>query len=139
MRPMIEGDEEFKIKTLEALIVITYKSEEKFDTVLKYIGIIRQSHQNGMNGLIENSNPPVLTVEKSVYSSQKEWYASIIVHGSYQSKLYHDYLETIQTNFAPFDYSKEKAEPACIDYQIAFLEEINAEQQLIDYAKSKKR
>ena len=133
MKPIIEGDDDFKIKTLEALIVITYKAEEKFNNVLKYIGRIKQGEQSGVH---ESANPPTFIVGKSTYFSQKEWYASEIVHSSYHSKLYHDYIETSKTESEY--YSGEKAEYACLNYQISFLEEIGAEQYLIDTAKSKK-
>jgi len=132
MRPLIEGDDNFKIKTLEALILIQYKSEEKFNIVLKYIGRIIRGGQSVMRA---DANPPAFVVGERTYLSQTEWYAGCIVHDAYHSKLYHDYLE--KHSSVPDDvWTGEKAEYACLEYQISFLEEIGAAQHNIDHAKS---
>lgn len=152
MRPIIDGDDNFKIKTLEALILIQYKSEEKAEVVLKYISEIKQSENS--KRLEENLINKSFSFDKTTYTSQTEWYASCIVHDAYHSKLYHD-CYAIHGGSIPNDihihvdnkdnkdnkndidiFSVEKEEYACLEYQISFLEEINADKSLIDYAKS---
>jgi len=132
MMPIIEGDDNFEAKTLEALYLIQYKSSENYNMVIKYVGRIKQGQQSGMAAY---ENPPTYYVGKATYSSKRDWYASTIVHDAYHSKLYHDYIQS--HGWVPNDiWTGEKAEYACLEIQISFLEEIQADIQLITSAKS---
>ncbi|MCL2773492.1 MAG: hypothetical protein FWD71_09095 [Oscillospiraceae bacterium] len=131
MKPLIEGDSLF-IAYTEATLVVIERSPDKYDVVSKYVGKIKQGERSGMAAY---ENPPTFYVGEPTYSSQTEWYASAVVHDSYHSKLYHDYLAN--HGWVPQDiWCGEKAEYACLEYQISFLEEINADEYLINHAKS---
>ncbi|MDR1914887.1 MAG: copper amine oxidase N-terminal domain-containing protein, partial [Clostridiales bacterium] len=117
----IEGDAVFTKNTQDALDLIEEKSIASYKMVTKYIGIIRQSSYSGMAA---NYSPPTYLVGETA-NSETVWYASTIVHDSYHSKLYHDYLA--QHGNVPDDiWMGATAEGQCLEIQIAFLEEIGA-------------
>jgi len=135
MNIIIEGNKYFENKTLEALYLIELKSSEKYNIVSKYIRKIQQGENSKwvLNNLINKT----FKFGEQVYSSYKEFYAQSIVHDSYHSKLYYDYIENHGVNYVPDNiYSGEKAEWACLEYAISFLEEIRAPQHLINHVKS---
>jgi len=131
----IEGCDYFKVNTLKALHLIKNKLPEEYNAVLNYINKIKQGNNSQWfeNNLINK----IFSFGELTYSSLIECYASSIVHDSYHSKLYHDYCKTYGTTNVPYNvYGGENGEYACLEYQISFLEKINAEKSLIDQAKS---
>jgi hypothetical protein len=128
----IIGNEIFNSNTLKALDIIK-KAPAIYETVTKYIGIIKQTKTSGMAAY---ENPPVFYVGDATSQASSTWYASCIVHDSYHSKLYHDYLD-LHGYGVPYDvWAKYDAEMKCLEFQIGFLKEIKAPQSEINHAKS---
>ena len=128
----IDGDADFTQKTKAALDIIREKTPATYAMVLRYVAIIRQGAQSGMWATL---NPPVFVVGNATYVSKAMWYASAIVHDAFHSKLYYDHFW--EYGFCPNDiWTGTKAEMACLEIQITFLEEIGAPQSLIEHAKS---
>jgi hypothetical protein len=135
MSIIIEGSSYFERQTSEALRIIKLNSPEKYNTVSKYINKIKQGENSRWHR--DNLINRIFEFGEKVYSSYREYYAQSIVHDAYHSKLYHDYIEKHGSNYVPNNiYSGEKAEWACLEYGISFLEEINAPEHLINHVKS---
>ena len=128
----IIGDEFFVERTEKALELIKNQYPDCYDLVTNYVGIIEQYSESGMWAF---ENPPIFRVGLATYSSSTTWYASSIVHDSYHSKLYNDYL--VSHDSVPAEIWRDmEAEMACLELQIHFLETIGAPEAEIEHAKS---
>jgi hypothetical protein len=81
-------------------------------------------------------NPPRYQVGKKTIEAGTVWYAGTIVHDACHSQLYHDYLFKNQTAEVPYnEFGGEDSERKCLNVQLKALEEIGAEQEILDYVK----
>ena len=125
------GDTDFVARTQNALGTIK-KSAKAYELITKYLGRIQQASSSSM---LADVDPPTYAVGSHTYNSSVTWYASTIVHDSYHSKLFHDYL-ALNGNVPGDIWTGETAEMMCLEIQIAFLEEIAAPRSEIEHAKS---
>ncbi|MDO8609977.1 MAG: hypothetical protein Q7R95_05480, partial [bacterium] len=117
-----------------ALQLLKTKAAEEYQMVTKYIGVI-ECVTSG-SGMQAWNNPPRFQIGK-LSMGNPVWEAGAIVHDSFHSKLYHDYLDNNPdiTTVPDEIWTGEVAETRCLDVQVQALQKLGAEQWLIDGAK----
>ena len=127
----IQGSEEFSVRTKEALKVLI--PTQSFREIKPYISIIKEAQRSGMQVYGEK---PTYEVGEKTWKHSVAWYASTIVHDGYHSKLYHDAKAKNNGNEpGPEIWSGTKAEKNCLKFQLKALEELKADEYIINYIK----
>jgi len=125
----IVGDATFVENTKKALALIK-KSPKAYEIVTYYVGRIKQAPSSGMAAYL---NPPTFNVGEATSTYSTTWYATCIVHDSYHSKLYNDYLTTHKS--VPYNkWANYTAEMKCLEVQISFQKEIGAPKNELDHS-----
>lgn len=134
-RPKTVGDSDCIAKTNEALNLLQIKDPDKYLTVMEYVGKIECIPAGSSIDVAED--PPRFLVGAVTMNKGTLWYASVIAHDSYHSKLYRDYLDEHPDIGVPDNiYSGKQGEQKCIDYQADALVKMGADQATIDWVKN---
>lgn len=130
----IQGSPQFREQVANALALLKSKSPQGFEIVTNYVGLIEQHEHSGMQ---VHHNPPVFQLnDKSAFYSLT-WCAGVIAHDSFHSKLYFDYKKQHSWSLwvPPGVHGGAKAEHACLQHQLAVLQNIGAPTNEIDWCR----
>lgn len=131
---IIEGDKKFTTQTIKALGVLKRKTPRVYnDFILKFVRKIKLYKTSGMN--LFAKTPTFEVSSKTAFKSLK-WYASVIAHEAYHSKLYFEYNKKNKKEVPREVYASQKAEIKCIRYQIKIGRKIGLSSADIKYIKS---
>jgi hypothetical protein len=126
----IRGNEMFVRQTREALSLA--RMYPGFSMVQPYLKVIQESRASGMAAY---RREPTFLVGARTWTALTVWYASAILHDAFHSKLYHEN----RRKFLCFTYTPDhcwkgkEAERKCLEFQLDFLESVDAPQYLIVY------
>lgn len=126
----IKGDDNCKSITQEKLNLISSKDPDDFNNIVeKYLGIINCADRQ--SGTYSWERPPRFQVGTLTMNSGM-MYAGAIVHDSYHSKLYNDYLIQNNVKTVPLDiYSGEGAETKCVEVQIVAMRKMGTDELIL--------
>jgi hypothetical protein len=123
------GNNAFRARTVEALKLLS--SCSCFPEVQRYVGLIKQGRRSGMRAW---AKPPALTVGSATWQHSIVWYAGIVAHDAYHSKLYHDAKAATAKSEPPADtWTGAGAEKRCLLFQREVLIDLHADPLLIAY------
>ena len=127
----ILGSLDFTARTKEALKVL--RLTQSFREIKPYVSIIKEAQRSGMQVYGEK---PTYEVGEKTWNHSVAWYASTIIHDGYHSKLYHEAKAKNNGNEpSPEIWSGTKAEKNCLKFQLKALEELKADEYIINYIK----
>jgi hypothetical protein len=109
------------------------RSPNEFQTVVRYIGRIRNARRSGMNA---ETNPPTLDLSDRTWNYSVSWCAGSIVHDAHHSKLYHEYREQYGEPVPDDAWRGKKREQECIQIQLSALENIGAPKFEVEHLRS---
>jgi hypothetical protein len=125
----VSGNAAFRTRTEEALELLS--SCSCFAEVQRYVGLIKQGGRSGMRAW---AKPPALIVGAASWQHSTVWYAGIVAHDAYHSKLYHDAkAATAESEPPAYTWTGAEAEKRCLLYQRQVLIELDADPQVIAY------
>ena len=127
------GSTKYKQQVLKALKLLCRKSYEAYQIVEGYVGKIEEAQRSGMDA---SANPPTFFMSEEVAFSSLTGCAGAIVHDSYHSKLYHDYIREYGKPVPYEIWGGFEAERKCIIHEIKVLKKIGAPKHEIDYCLS---
>ncbi|HEX2966738.1 MAG TPA: hypothetical protein VHO84_13185 [Syntrophorhabdaceae bacterium] len=130
----ITGSAEFQNQIHRALNLLRNKAPDKYDTVLRYIGRIKESEKSAMWAY---DDPPTFELAYQTAFYSITWCASSIAHDSFHSKLYHEYRDS-KGPIPAVAWTGKAAEKKCLKYQVATLKKIGAPKSEIDYCRKNK-
>ena len=144
----ILGDEAFVERTNQALALLRDVSPEHFELVETYVGLIEPGRRPSMAPF---ADPPIMRICDGTTGASLEWFAGVLVHEAYHSKLFHGHLhrngflnsrEYAVANGGhgvPFVvWGGEEAELKCLAAQLDFLKMADVPQLYIDQIGSMK-
>jgi hypothetical protein len=125
----IKGSPKFEDQIKKALALIQQKSPEAYDVIQHYVGRIEQGNHSGMHA---TRTPPTYEMGDKTTFYSLTWCAGTIVHDSFHSKLYHDYLRT--NSVVPYDiWTGQQAELKCNAWQLKAMAKIGSPKNEIDH------
>ena len=132
---IVDGNEECKIRTYQALNVLKSKDLEDFNKVMKYVRKVTCTESGAGTGMYAWENPPRFSTGMGTVRYGVLWYAASFVHEAYHSQLYNDYLLTAP--FVPDEiWTGEAVEMACLGVQYTALAKIGGSQYDLDWIKN---
>jgi hypothetical protein len=120
----IKGDEKCQTQTTDALKLIETKAPSYYDVVIHSIGVI--DCQPAGSGMYWWEYPPRFQVGEATREAGTMWYAGAIVHDSCHSKQHYE----------QYSLTDKQAEAQCIDFQIAAMTIMGADQETLDYLRN---
>lgn len=127
---IIQGDENCRNKTEEALALLQEKAGDYFNMVLDNVGMIQcVEEQSGMQ-----ADPvlPIYYAGSRTRDAGEIWYAGTIVHDACHSKLYNEYLASHEN--VPYEiWTGKKAELACLGEQYKALIKLEADDWILEH------
>ena len=113
----VEGSQEFREETEKAITLLS--QTHYYGEIKTYVKRIREHPSSGMDVYADK---PTFNVARKSWSHSTIWYAGIIAHDSYHSKLYHEAKDDNDGLEPPKKaWTGSEAEKKCIDYQIKVL------------------
>jgi hypothetical protein len=123
------GSAAFRARTLEALQLLSSCSD--FDVVERHVALIKQGTRSGMKAWAKQ---PAFTVGTATWQHSTVWYAGVVAHEAYHSKLYHDAKAATGETEPPADtWTGAEAEKKCLVFQRQVLIALDADAVVIAY------
>lgn len=131
---VIQGDEDCRNKTEEALALLQEKAGAYFGMVLENIGMVQCVEEH--SGMHVDSVLPIYHAGRETVNAGAVWYASTIVHDACHSRLYNDYLD-FNGNEAPYEvWTGKEAELTCLREQYKVLIELDADEWTLQHVQN---
>lgn len=124
----MRGRAEFIRCTREALDLL--QSTSYLSGIQRYIAIIKQGRRSGMHA---DARRPTFVVGRRTWSHSPLWYAGVIAHDAYHSKLYHDAEAATGAKPAADCWTGKEAERKCLVFQIETMKALGAEPRMVAY------
>jgi hypothetical protein len=123
------GNTAFRARTLEALQLLSSCAD--FAVVEHHLVLIKQGVRSGMKAW---TKPPAFIVGTATWQHSTVWYAGVLAHEAYHSKLYHDAKARCGRSEPPAEtWTGAEAEKKCLVFQRRVLIALGADSTVIAY------
>lgn len=122
-RPQVTGSPVFVAQVNAALDALARRCPDAFETVRRYVGVVRQGEHSGMWAW---ENPPALELHDRSAMHSVTWCAGTIVHDAHHSRLYHEYIARHGRDVPESAWTGTAVEKECIAVQLAVLRCLDA-------------
>ena len=127
----VRGDDAFIERTSEALKLL--RTAGQIDFVRRYVKVVISAERSGMRAY---AKPPTYEVGPTTWQTSALWYAGMIAHDAYHSKVYHE-AKAKKGGGEPDqnDWTGADAEHQCLNFQLKVLGDLGADSRTLDYVR----